>query len=450
LRRVLLLSSNVSREPFPVYPLGLAVIDGALTAGGYLTETFDFLVEGESEERLAEAIRAFAPDFVCVSLRNLDNCDSIASASYPGIARTIVRAVRASTAAPVILGGPAFSILPEELLAYTGADHGVVGEGEEALVALLCDLSAGRRPPAVLRGGRALPGAEMASPRFDRRLAAFYLEGSGMLNLQTKRGCPHGCIYCSYPTLEGKAFRTRDPGAVADDLERARTDLGAETFFFTDSVFNDAAGHYLLVAEEIARRALGVRWCCYLRPAGIGREEISLLKRAGMHAAELGTDGASDAMLDSLGKGFSFSDVEAANRAFAAERIPCAHFVMFGAPGETAGTVAEGLKNLDRLEHCVVFAYSGIRILPGTRLHAIAVAEGAIRADLPMRDPVYYHSPGLDAEGANRAVEESFRGRRDRIFPPSEGQKRMAVMHGFGYRGLLWDTLIRYPKEEPC
>ena len=47
-------------------------------------------------------------------------------------------------------------------------------------------------------------------------------------------------------------------------------------------------------------------------------------------------------------------------------------------------------------------------------------------------------------------IADSFRGRRDRIFPPGEGQKRLAVMHRFGYRGLLWDHLIRFPKDPGC
>jgi hypothetical protein len=43
-------------------------------------------------------------------------------------------------------------------------------------------------------------------------------------------------------------------------------------------------------------------------------------------------------------------------------------------------------------------------------------------------------------------ITASFRNQRDRVFPPAEGQKRLNIMHRFGYRGLLWDTLIRFPK----
>ena len=447
MKRILLLSSNVTTEPYPVYPLGLAVISAAIAADGHELDQFDFLASGESEELLRERIAAFAPDYVCLSIRNLDNCDSLSATGYPAIARRLVEVIREGTRAPVIIGGPAFSIMPEELLAYTGADYGVIGEGERLVCDLIRDLSQGIEPPRLLRGERLLSGNEMAAPLYSSELIGFYLEKSGMINLQTKRGCPHGCIYCSYPTLEGESYRCRDARSVVDDLERIKAEHGVDSFFFTDSVFNDSEGHYLSVVEEIIRRELSIRWCCYMRPEGVGRPEIALMKRAGLYAAELGTDAACDTTLRSLGKGFKFQDALEANRAFVAERLPCAHFVMFGGPGETIDTVAEGLSNLDQLEHTVVFAFSGIRILPGTPLLTCAIRDGLLPEGALLQEPAYYLSPGVDVQVMNEMISESFKNRRDRVFPPAEGQKRLAIMHRFGYRGLLWDTLIKFPKE---
>ena len=446
MKRILLVSSNVTTEPYPVYPLGLAVISAALGAEGHVLDQFDFLASGESEQLFRERIAAFAPDFVCLSIRNLDNCDSLSDTGYPAIARRLVELVREGSRAPVVVGGPAFSIMPEELLEYTGADYGIVGEGERLVCDLIRDLSQGIKPPRLQRGERLLTGSEMAAPLYHDDLIRFYLEKSGMINLQTKRGCPHGCIYCSYPTLEGDRYRCRDARAVVDDLERIKREHGVDSFFFTDSVFNDSEGHYLEVVEEIIRRELTVRWCCYLRPEGIGRREIALMKRAGLYAVELGTDAATDATLHALGKGFKFQDALEVNRACVAERVPCAHFVMFGGPGETMATVAEGLRNLEQLEHTVVFAFSGIRILPGTPLLELAIQHGILAGDADLREPAYYFSPELDVQAMNEMISTSFKNKRDRVFPPAEGQKRLAIMQRFGYRGLLWDTLIKFPK----
>lgn len=446
MKRILLISANITTEPYPVYPLGLAVIAAALTAAGHEIKQFDFLASGESEELLAAEVADFAPEYICISIRNLDNCDSLSVSSYPENAKRIVAVIRQGTGAPVIVGGPAFSIMPEELLAFTGADYGVIGEGERTVCELISDLSQGKTSPRLLRGKGLLSGDEMISPLYAESMIGFYLEKSGMINLQTKRGCPHGCIYCSYPALEGDRYRCREPKEVVDDLERIKREHGVESFFFTDSVFNDSAGHYLDVVEEIIRRDISLRWCCYMRPEGVGRGEIALMKRAGLYAVELGTDAACDTTLASLGKGFTFADALAANRACIAERLPCAHFVMFGGPGETMETVAEGLANLEQLEHTVVFAFSGIRILPGTPLLARAVRDGILTEGASLRDPVYYQSPGVDVEEMNNLILESFKNRRDRVFPPSAGQERLSIMHRFGYRGLLWDSLIKFPK----
>ena len=447
--RVFLLSANVVTEPYPVYPLGMAVIAGALDRTGHTLRQFDFLAAGQSEEALRAALLDFAPEVVCLSLRNIDNVDSFDGEEGWYLARTrrLTALVRETTAAPLIVGGPAFSIMPEAILDYLGADCGVVGEGERVLVGLLEDWAAGRPLPRLAsEPGAGLSGAEMAAPLLVPELVAFYRERSGMANLQTKRGCPFHCAYCTYPGLEGQVFRCRPPEAVVDDIERLQREHGIDHLFFTDSIFNDPAGHYLRVAEEILRRGVQLRWSAFFRPQGLGSPELTLLKQSGLYALELGTDAASDATLAGLGKGFTFAEVEAVNRACVAARLPCAHFVIFGGPGETEATVREGLANLARLEHTVVFAFSGIRLLSKSPLHARAIREGLVTADQSLLHPLYYFAPGLDREGMNATIEQAFHGCRDRIFPPSEGQKRMQVMQDFGFRGLLWDKLIAFDK----
>jgi hypothetical protein len=80
-------------------------------------------------------------------------------------------------------------------------------------------------------------------------------------------------------------------------------------------------------------------------------------------------------------------------------------------------------------------------------MHERAIADGLLAADTPLLMPRYYFSPQLDHDAMNAAILKGFQGRRDRIFPPSEGQIRMSVMHRFGFRGILWDRLIAFPKE---
>lgn len=447
--RIFLLSANVTVEPYPVYPLGMAMVAAALAARGHEVRQFDFLAADRSEEALVAAVREFAPEVVGLSLRNIDNVDSFSAENgwYLAIARTLVARVRETTAAPVVVGGPGYSIMPEGILDYLGADYGIVGEGEKSFPELVEKLVRGEAAPRLNAGATPMSGGEIGGSLLQPEFLHFYVERTGMVNLQTKRGCPHACTYCSYPQLEGSQFRQRDPAAVVEEILRIKKEHGIDSFFFTDSVFNDRQGHYLLVAEELLRQQAAIRWCGFFRPQGMRRRELALLKRAGLYAMELGTDAGSDATLAALGKGFTFAEAAAVNRAAVEEEIPCAHFIMFGGPGETADTVNEGLANIVGLENCVVFAFSGIRILPGTPLHAQAVREGILAADHSLLHPAYYFSPQVDREWMNTAIKTSFQGQRGRIFPPSEGQERLAVMHRFGYRGLLWDQLISFGRR---
>ena len=444
--RILLISSNTAVEPYPVYPLGMSVLASSMADRGHHVAQFDFLAQGTSEPALRRRISEFAPDFVGISLRNVDNVDSFSSerAWYLPVSRRIVEVVREATDVPVIVGGSGYSLLPEVILDYLGADYGVVGEGEQALDGLVSRLTAGGSPPRIIAAqARRLGGADIPGAAWDAEMLDYYRPCS-VIGIQTKRGCPHRCVYCSYPTLEGAELRCREPGAVADEVEKLHVAHGVTKFFFTDSVFNDKAGHYLSIAEEMLRRDLPVAWSAFFCPKKIERSTLAFLKRAGLESIEIGTDAASDRTIAGLAKPFGFDDVLALQDACRQEAIPAAHYVMFGGPEETEATLKEGVANMERLKQCVVFGFSGIRLFPQTELYARALGEGCLAPDESLLKPSYYFSPDIDRESMERTIKQAFRGRRDRIFPPGDGQMRLKVLHRFGYRGPLWDQLLSF------
>jgi len=439
---ILLAATNLCTDPYPVYPLGMAVIAGALTQAGHCVRQFDLLTAGGDVDAFRAAL-AEPVDAVCLSIRNLD--DAYMATGGMAVALAMVQAARAATSAPVIIGGPAVSILPEAVRTHLGADYAVVGEGETILVDLLAALARGERLPPVQTARVALCGADQAAPLYDPTFASHYFRTSGMLNVQTKRGCPFQCGYCTYPQLEGNAYRPRPVDAVVADLARLHRDTGADTFFLTDAVFNDAEGQFLLLAEALVRAALPIRWSTYFTPRGLTRDHLALCQKAGLYALELGTDAACDTTLASLHKAFTFADVEAANAACAELRLPVAHFIIFGAPGETPLTVAESLANLQRLHHSVVFASIGLHITPGTAIHRRALAEGLITPDADLLQPRTYLAPTIDPDWLHAQLLAAFRGKRDRIYPPEAGQHKLKILQQtFGLRGVIWDGLIRY------
>ena len=149
--KVFLLSTNISMEPYPVYPLGMAIIASALVAAGHEVLQYDFLATGESEQALAEAATSFSPDVVCLSLRNIDNVDSFAmeDAWYLAHAKKLLAVVRSNSSAPIVVGGSAFTIMPEVILDYIGAEYGVIGEGEQIVCSIVENLALGHNVPRL-------------------------------------------------------------------------------------------------------------------------------------------------------------------------------------------------------------------------------------------------------------------------------------------------------------
>lgn len=442
--KILLISANTTTDPYPVYPLGMSVVAAALDRAGHTVYQFDFLTAGADMALLKRTLAEFDPDFTGISLRNIDNVDSLSSHEnwYLGHVREIALMLK-ELGQTVIVGGPGFSLMPDAVLDYLGADHGVVGEGERSIVHLIDLIEAGEAP-RIIRQGKGLNADAMHAPLWDDAILRYYAEQSGIMNVQTKRGCENRCTYCSYPSIEGGRIRPREPEAVAEEVAQLHATHGVDTVFFTDSVFNDRSGHYLEVAEALIRRAFPVKWSAFFQPTLIMRDELRLLKRSGLQAMEVGTDASTDVTLSAMNKPFSFDEVRRFNESCVEERIPCAHFVIFGGPGENMQTVTEGIDNLNGLADCVVFPFSGIRLHSGTPLYAQARQEGVLPDGTSLLKPHYYFSPTIDPEGMNELLVQGFAGRRDRIFPPSEGQERMNVLRRFGYRGLLWDTLIRF------
>ena len=453
--KILLISANTCTSPIPVYPLGMALIASALKEQGHETRQFDLLCNqetGTKNDALCRVLEKFSPDFVGISVRNIDNVDSLATKEnwYLAGLKDLVSQIKAVCQVPVIIGGPAVSIMPENILELSKADYGVVGEGEITFNRLIDDLIKRKNPPRIIHPDKnPMEAPDFYSPLYDKSLLDYYVDKSGMVNYQTKRGCPYGCNYCSYPLIEGKKFRKQDPEFVVENLIRLKKQFNVDTLFFTDSIFNDPQGDYLKIAELMVQKNCSMKWAAYFRPQKTQKSELELLKASGLYAMEVGSDAACDTTLKGINKNFTFEDILAFNQACSKAAIPCAHFFMFGGPGETPETITQSLKNIKLLEKSVVFVFSGIRILPNTGIADIAKAQGVLDKDDTLLTPRYYVSPLVDKEKMNSAIETAFHKKKDRFFPPEKGEMRMKALQAFGFKGLLWDMILNTsPKRQ--
>ncbi len=446
-KKVFLVSANTEAFPMPAYPLSLARLAGAVEQAGHQARQFDVLVHGIHE--LPGTLKGFQPDLVGLSLRNIDNIDAEDCCSYFSGYSAVMEIIRAHTNAPVVLGGSGFSIFPEEFMSRLGGDFGVIGPGEEALCLLLQDMGRGHGEIS-----RIIKGADLsrngAGPAIFRSLhepalVDYYWRAGGMIGLQTKRGCPRACSYCTYPLIDGRISQCAGITGLVDEMELLARKLGVSYFFLVDSVYNQDAEHELAFAEEILRRNLQIRWGAFFSPAGINREYIATLKKSGLTHVEFGTDALSDRMLSSYQKGFTAAEAMTSSALTRELGLHTAHYLLLGGPGETHETIRETLANAKRLTGCTFFPLAGVRIYPGTGIFSRARRENLVQEAKDCFDPVFYFPPGFGSADIWRMMREETHGLPNWVLPSryAEMAPAMQRLRRHGYKGPLWEYLVR-------
>lgn len=411
--RVLLVSTNRERQPYPVVPNGLACVASALEGVGHDVRFADLCFSRDAVKSATDAARTFRPDIIGVSVRNIDNSDAIALKHYTPEARDILRALRrTSPGAKIIAGGAAFGVAPEALFRDLDVDYAVAGDGERASVALVAAMTAGspvESMPGVVRDRDGVvvftpPGEEadldsLPSPSLHRWIdLARYQRHGATIPIQTKRGCVYKCVYCTYRNVEGWGYRTRDPERVADEIEELAREAHIRHFDFVDSTFNSPPGHALQVCEAIERRKLDVQLdTTNFTPAVAPAELLGAMRAAGFRSLGITAESASDAVLEKLEKGFTAAKVREVAERVEKHGLRTLWIFLVGGPGETPETVEETLAfarwRLERGD--AVYVTVGLRIYPGTTLHRIAIAEEVVPADSSLLDPAFYFSREL-------------------------------------------------------
>jgi len=448
--KILLIAANTHTAPYPVYPLGLDYVAGAL-APAHTVERIDLnaLDPGDALER---TVRDFQPRLIGIGLRNVDSTDASDLKSFIQPHRRLVARLRQLSDAWIVVGGSGFTIFPSEIMAALQADFGIIGEGERLtlLVAALEQQQDPLKVSGVVNSSApaAFPPPWPGPPH--RQLPDhgpgldYYLQNGGMLNLQTKRGCPFRCIYCTYPHIEGRRMRLISPEKVAQTARELQA-AGAKYFFITDSAFNADLAHSQAVARAFIQAGVTIPWGAFCAPVSPPADYFQLMARAGMQHVEFGTEALTRSVLAAYGKPFTPGQVHKAHAAALAAGLHVAHYLLLGGPGETPQTLEQTLKRAAELTRCVIFLFCGMRIYPHTGLYDLARQEGLLDPRDNLLDPVFYHSADMDPASIMARV-IPLAEKRPNWIVGSGGDQTQAIitrMYARGYSGPLWEYLIR-------
>jgi radical SAM superfamily enzyme YgiQ (UPF0313 family) len=446
---ILLISANAYSTPYPVYPLGVSYLLTYLKSRlpDHSFQLFDF--NRQSLQDLKELLKSRNFGIIGISLRNIDDNNIYEQNSFISWYKQVMEVVWENSSAKVVVGGPGFSIFPELIFNTLNPDFGVKGEGEEAFLQLIGSIENNSDFEEIEGLVFRTPGNEIkVNPRthylnsleltFDKDLVDYYWNMSGMLNIQTKRGCPYNCIFCSYPVIEGRKIRTLNAELIVNTLKELYFNLGISYVFFTDSVFNISKEYNRELAEKIIGSGVKMDWGAYFSPHNLTREDLALYKKAGLTHIEFGTESFSDRQLSNYRKHFKFEEVLEISNISSDLGIFFAHFLILGGYGETEQSLEETFENCRKIPRSVNFPYIGMRIYPHTELFDIAVREGRIKGISDLLDPVYYISSAVNIDTLKERA--SATGKKW-IFPDFDDKGMMDKFRSRKIRGPLWEFL---------
>jgi radical SAM superfamily enzyme YgiQ (UPF0313 family) len=401
--RVLLLSSNTEKINVIPLPLGLGLLAAAARREGHLVELVDLMAEEDNLQTIEKAISSFRPDIIGISVRNIDDQNMARPKFLLDKVKRVVADCRSISTVPIVLGGAGYSIFPESALDYLEADMGIQGEGEKAFLILLDRLQRGaslRGTPGLYLRGRGLQGRRRFAKNLDDvalPIMPFSRDSSGAetwMPVQTSRGCPLNCSYCSTPVIEGHAIRKRSPAAAVEEISRY-VEAGVNRIHFVDNVFNLPLSHAKELCARLIDRNLKISWRCILYPGRIDEELADLMTRAGCVEASLGFESGCERMLRALNKKYGLQAVRRASAALKRSGVWHMGFLLLGGPGETRESVEESLAFADSLDLDALKITIGIRIYPFTTLEKIAREEDMIAVGDDLLFPSFYCAEGI-------------------------------------------------------
>jgi len=169
----------------------------------------------------------------------------------------------------IVVGGVHATHFDRYILESTRADYVVRGEAERCLPQLLETLRSRRRPDGIPGVSYRSNGEEIVQNPPDNRAAVEEVknrtvplyelipEGSyNLIPLETSRGCPNSCIFCSIPYR--RQWRGRDPKVVLEEIDRINRSyiqrFTSNSLLFVDDCFTASGNHVREISDGIERR----------------------------------------------------------------------------------------------------------------------------------------------------------------------------------------------------
>jgi radical SAM superfamily enzyme YgiQ (UPF0313 family) len=322
----------------------------------YLLPRLGLPILGTLAKRRGIQVRIYIEDLVPTDFNDVATADLLCLSSItPTIPAAYQIADRARAAGvPVILGGPHATFMADEGLDH--ADWVLRGEGERSFMRFL-DMLEGRANPEEVPGlsyrtneqtfhnqleSEPVSMDEVPIPDFSllvgKQEDKFH---RGVIPIQSSRGCPHKCHFCSVTRMFGRKMRFASHEHVAAELE-SRRGQGRRLFFYDDNFCAPPSRAKSLLDFLMTKNAYLPRWTTQVSVrAAKDLELLKLMQRSRCHTVFVGFESISEESLSLYKKRQAIDDIKLAVRRFHDHDIRIHGMFITGADTEDLQNIQE-------------------------------------------------------------------------------------------------------------
>lgn len=342
-------------QPYP--PLGTMYAASWLRQHGYEVALFDAMLAA-SEQEWAQALDEHKPQYAVIYEDNFNYLSKMCLLRMREAAFTMIEMARSRGCTVVLCGADVTDHYSDYL--EKGADFCLLGEGEETLLELLDQLSAGkdahqipglasrrtvhpsRRPDITDLDKLPFPAWDMVDVEKYKKI---WLERHGYfsMNVVTTRGCPYHCNWCAKP-IWGQRYNSRSAENVVAEMKWLKETYGPDHIWFADDILG-LKPHWIETFARLLRKADAViPFKCLQRADLVNETTAAGLAKAGCKTVWIGAESGSQKILDAMEKGDKVDDIYRAASLLRENGIEVGFFLQFGYPGESWNDVQKTLK----------------------------------------------------------------------------------------------------------
>ena len=159
----------------------------------------------------------------------------------------------------IAVGGPHASVFPGMI--PSEVDYIVQGEGED----VICDMVEGRIKERIIKTPRIKDLDAIELPDYESFISQPYMTSVSwfpgkVFNMNTSRGCPFSCSFCSVKKIWGRTYTHMSAHKVIKDIECLINKYSIDGVYFREDNFTLNRDRVLGISEGIGH--LGLKWAC--------------------------------------------------------------------------------------------------------------------------------------------------------------------------------------------